>query len=270
MPDSPCSRRHSLTALMAGASPAWARADEGLPVLVPADVLADHQARRPLRRDVAELRMLLWAVSQPVRLLPMPSTARLLTELRALHGVVGGTSFTRSDVDLGDAQLALSAPLVREGEFEAGLYTLPEHPAQREANPAAGLSRWSALCNREWRGDWSTLQRLGLKDVQHVATWPLMVRMLAAGRADLVLAPFSAAPRMALQAEGVTLLPLRGLKVGLPGSRHFVLAAQHPAFAALAPRLDEGIQRLRADGRLRQAYQDSGFFHPAVRTWQRL
>lgn len=270
MPATPCSRRRSLTALLAGATPTWVRAAEGLPVLVPADVLADHESQRPLRRDVAELRMLLWAVSQPVRLLPMPTTARLLTELRAQRGVVGGTSFTRSDVDLGGGQLALSAALVREGEFEAGLYTLPDHPAQRETPSAHGLSRWSALCNREWRGDWAALQRLGLKDVQHVTTWPLMVRMLAARRADLVLAPFSSSPGLAIHAEGVTLVPLPGLKVGLSGSRHFVLSAQHPEFAAFSQRLDEGIRRLHADGRLRQAYQDSGFYSPAVRQWQRL
>jgi hypothetical protein len=97
-----------------------------------------------------------------------------------------------------------------------------------------------------------------------------MVRMVAAGRADFVLAPFSSAPDLSLHAEGLTLLPLPGVKVGLSGSRHFVLAAQHPAFAAFGRRLDEGIQRLHADGRLRQAYQDSGFFSPAVRQWRRL
>jgi hypothetical protein len=160
--------------------------------------------------------------------------------------------------------------LVLDGEFEAGLYTLPDHPAQHQAIERPSLSHWTALCNRNWSADWAALQRLSLKEVQHVSSWPVMVRMLAARRADLVLAPFSSKPDLAIHAEGVTLLPIPGIKVALPGSRHFVMAAQHAMFSAFRDSLDAGIAARRADGRLRRAYEDSGFFSARARKWRLL
>ncbi len=268
MPFTP--RRRALAPLAAvGAWPSqgWAQAPEAV-VLVPDDVLRDRERGAPMRRDLAELALLLEALDgwPGLRLLGVPTAARLFLELRGGRGVVSGTSFFARD---GRAEgLLLSEALLRPGEMAVGVYTLPDHPAHQGPAGAFDPRRWRALCNRDWQEDWAAWQALGVQALAHVATWPQMVRMLAAGRADLVLAPFSARQDLAIHVEGIALLPVPGVKVGLSGSRHFVLSAGHPQRAALAQRLDATLRRWRDEGRLRRAYTTAGLFNPAVQGWR--
>lgn len=255
------------------------------PLLLPDDVLHDtlrfvdgRDARRirrfdgpGTRRDVVEpvlVHLALQHADLPMR--GVPTLGRLLIELRGARGALSGTSYQAQDLPAGDPLLRLSAALVRDGETEVGLYTTVALHKQLRVRAAADLADLSAVCSRDWRADWQALQALGLRELLHVPTWTQMVRMVAAGRAQLLLAPFQPHADLALYADGLRLLPLPGIKVGLPGSRHLLLSTRHPAHAELAPALDAGIAELHDSGLLRRAYAECGFFNPRVADWRRL
>lgn len=261
-----------------------------LPALVSDDVLHDFRlflaGRHVLdiqdfggahsRRDVAEVVLLLKGLAQarfskPMDMLARPTDARLKMDLRSGLGVCTATTFWRGDFAEHEPGLLFSLPLVEDGEFEAGLYAMPGNRKALAVRGLEDLRHLKVLSNRDWPVDWQTLGRLGLGDnLVHVGNWSLMPRMLAAGRADVLLAPFQATADMALQVDGITLLPVKGLKVSMRGTRHFVVSSQHPAGRVLASALDAGLMALRRSGVIRQAYVQSGFFHPEVKDWTRL
>ncbi|NHW17285.1 hypothetical protein, partial [Escherichia coli] len=78
-----------------------------------------------------------------------------------------------------------------------------------------------------WLVDWRNLKRLGIQ-AQHVTNWELMPKMVAAGRADFLLAPFQATPDLSLQVGNVRLLPIPGVKIGMQGTRHYLISKVHP------------------------------------------
>lgn len=263
-----------------------ARAEAPLQVLLPDDVLRDYQLylgdRDPrriedfagpyVRRDVVELLLLqqALAVQGPERLIKlhaMPTSARLHLELDRGRGVCSGTSYWRQDFPETTPHLLFSAPVVRDGEFEVGLYTMPGNRAAMGARSLADLRRLTVLSNRDWRVDWQTLQQLGIENLMHVGSWNLMPRMVASGRADVLLAPFQATPDMSLQVDDVRLVPIRGLKLAMHGSRHFLISAQHAQGEALKEQLDAGLQRLRQQGVIQRAYRQSGFFSERTAGW---
>jgi len=278
-------RRHCL-ALLGSAAFGNARAVAPIPAVVPDDVLADFRrflaGRRPealreftgphSRRDVVEVALLHLALAGEAQeagliLQPAPTAARLQRELIQGNAACSGTSFWREDLGPDETALLFSRAVLQEGEFEAGLYTVPGNRRALAARQLADVLELGALCNRSWRVDWLTLQQLGFRNIQHAGNWDLMPRMLAGGRADFVLAPFQATADLSLVVGGVTLVPIPGIKVLVRGTRHYLISARRPGALALQAQLDSGITRLRRLGVLRRAYVASGFINPAVAEW---
>ncbi|MEJ6005934.1 hypothetical protein WG899_10280 [Paucibacter sp. AS339] len=278
----------ALPALL-GATPVQAaQSSEPLLAAGPADVMADFQRflnqRDPLsisdfggpysRRDVAEVLLLHQALqagawTSSLRFLDMPSGERLLREIGSGHAICSATCYWSEDIAGAEADLTLSLPVLGQGEFEVGLYALPSNRQALAAKTLDDVRRLRVLSNRNWVVDWRTLDRLGLEQRQHVTNWELMPKMLAAGRADFLLAPFQASPDLSLQVGQVKLIPIPGIKIAMQGTRHYLISRNHPEGAQLKARLDAGLQVLRQQGRIRKAYTQSGFFNPAVSQWLR-
>ena len=267
----------------------WAATTGELPVLVPPDVLADYRtwlgARDPLavkdftgpgaRRDVVELALLQQALvaggeARAVAFEESPSYQRILVELKAGHALLLGTSAWRADLAaLGD-DVAISAPLVAEGGSLAGLYTAPGNTRALAARSLAEVRGLSAVSNQGWTTDWAVLQRIAPARLDHTPSWEAMVRLVSAGKADVLLAPFQPGEDLALSAFGLRLVPVPGLAVALPGSRHLATSLRHPLGAAVAAALDRGLARLAADGVLARAYRDAGFLSDRMAGWTRI
>ncbi|MCH7345470.1 hypothetical protein LZ017_19000 [Pelomonas sp. CA6] len=268
------------------ALPLRAAAQPPVQALLPDDVLEDYRrflaGRAPLtlrdyggahsRRDVAEVLLLQQALqaggdTRRVSLGGMPTDARLQLELRSGRALCSATSYWRADVSEVQHELLLSAAVLQQGEFEAGLYTLPGHARALGCRTLAEVRRLTVLSNRDWHVDWQTLRALGLQHLLHVGNWKQMPRMLASGRADVLLAPFQPTPDLSLQVDGLRLVPIPGLKIEMHGTRHFLISRSHPQGQVLRERLDAGLAELRRQGLLRRAYQQSGFFNSRVQDW---
>lgn len=264
-------------------------AAERLPVVVPPDVLADYRTwlaeRDPLtmegfagggaRRDVVEVALLQQALvaggeRRAVEFVPAASYERTLEELRSGNAVLLGTSAWHSDLAvLGDA-VAISRALIPEGGSLAGLYVLPGNARALEASDAAAVRGLSMVSNPAWTADWTTLRELAPVRLERTPTWAAMVRMVAAGNVDALLAPFQSSHDLSLQAEGVRLVPIPGLAVRLAGSRHFAVSLRHEEGAAVAAAVDRGLARLEEDGTVARAYRDAGFANPRIADWVRI
>lgn len=282
-------RRGLLGLAACGLLPGRAAAEEpALPALIPDDVLLDYRrflaGRDPAsvtdyggplsRRDVVEVVLIHQALARQDRSLrlgmaPMPTSQRLHAELRIGHAACSATTYWREDFRQPDG-LLFSDALLLDGEFEAGLYTVPGNARALSARRLDDVQQLRVLSNNTWRVDWRTLEQLGIANLQHVTSWNLMPRMLQQGRADLLLAPFQPTPDLALVVDGVRLVPIPGLKVGMRGTRHFLISATHPLGPRLRDQLDAGLGWLRQQGMVRRAYEQSGFFNAKVAGWTRL
>lgn len=270
--------------------------------IVPTDVFQDYTAflgkRDPrlvtdfygTRRDVAELILLQRAlylggsttdISIQEGELTYLAIKETLTASDTIH--MSGTTVWQVDF-VDDAQdVRLSDPLVRVGEFEAGIYMLPER-AKRVQTPA-DVRNLEFVSSKQWTVDWRTLRDLKPRAVFDVPQWHTMTQMVTSGRVDALLAPFQSTPQMelVLQEDGkkggkgdstaprkrTVLHPVRGIKMGLSGSRHFAIA-NNPGSKKVLFQLNAGLQRMRKDEEIVNAYRESGFFHSRVRRWKKL
>jgi hypothetical protein len=258
-------------------------------VILPSDVLRDYRAfldgRDPLdvtdysgpwsRRDVAEVvlfqqALALGGMTTRPSLRAVGSYARTILELRTGGTVAAATTLWRRDLaGLGKGVL-VSPAMVRPGEFEAGLYTAPDNERALGARSLADVRGLSGVCNRQWVPDWEILSGLKLRQLSNAPSWEVMVRMTAEHRADFLLAPFQPTRDLHLTAYGTTLVPVPGLKIGLPGSRHFAVSASHPQGERVYRALVRGLKKMRGRGVITKAYTECGFFNAGTRDWKTL
>jgi hypothetical protein len=264
-------------------------ADHGahdLRIVVADDVLVDYElflnGRDPLevmafdgphsRRDVVEVVLIHQALDRggwlgDVTLLPGGNYARMMSMIAAGEADISGSSTWLRDIESKTDRIVASDAVIPRGKFEAGFYMLSDNPNRLKIHSLRGLRLLRGASNREWKPDWYALGKLGLADLIHVPAWDLMVRFVAEGRADFLLAPFQPGPDMTLVVDGVEMLPIPGFKIALDGSRHFAVTTATEYARDLQVAVNQGIVELDRIGKIEQAYRQSGFFHAAVSDW---
>lgn len=234
----------------------------------------DYYGGKGARRDVIELVLLhqalkLGGFDTPVSIVPEQNYRRTLHQVAAGELISSGALVWRSDTLALTDELLISDAVVKDGEFIVGLYTAHDN-AKALATPPRELHQLKVVSNPNWKSDIQTLELLGFDHLYLTNTWVSMVRMLAAHRADVTLAPFQPGTNMFVdQPEGL-LVPIPGVKVALSGSRHWVISRRHPQGQDFHRALQSGLKQMRKDDRINQAYRESGFYHPQVTHWQLL
>ena len=250
------------------------------------DVLADYHlflaGRAPLsitdysgphsRRDVVEVvlfqqALALGGLPTPIRFKAVPTYRRLGAELR--EGIITGaaTSFWLNDLEEDLELYRISKAVIENGQFEAGLYTNTDNARAMDANTLAKIQTLSAASNKYWIPDWTTLRALNLDTLTHIQKWTTMVRMVFNQRADFLLAPFQQTDGMLLSVDNMTLTPIPGVKVGLHGSRHFVVSKPRPNSDQIFKALQKGLAIMKSQGTINRAYRHSGFFNHNAKDW---
>ena len=227
------------------------------------------------RRDVAELvllqqALLLGGFNQPLEFIEEENYSRSIRNV--LDGktlTMSGTIWQEDLLPLED-KLFISPPLVRDGEFLVGLYTSPGNRRALASHRLAELTQLRVVTSRQWQPDVKALQGLGFRKLMYTPNWVNMARMINAGRVDMTLAPFAFSEQLHMQVEGITLVPIPGVKMIIPGSRHWPVSRKHPQGEAFYQALSRGLQQLRAQGTIERAYRESGFFQTSVSDWMLL
>ncbi|PUA26771.1 MAG: hypothetical protein B0W54_23865 [Cellvibrio sp. 79] len=253
------------------------------------DIIADYQLfigdRDPIdiehfggpgaRRDVIEIVLLQQALhlggfSGKVVLRPENSYLRILKLLTDGQIAISGALMWRDDIKPYSEFLFKTRALVNEGEFIAGLYTRQDNNRALNATTREKVSQLSAASNDHWKPDIEALKSVGISRIYYSTYWVQIVRMVVAGRADVTLAPFQSNPGMKVQVDNLELVPIPGVKVALPGSRHWPVSKKHPQSREIFSALEKGIAILEQKNIIQRAYEECGFFHEGVKNWKLL
>jgi hypothetical protein len=249
---------------------------------VPKDVLTDYQklvgTRNVLditdysgegaRRDTVEVILFqqalrLGGMKDPIRFVPIDNYVRNITEVELGRVTAMGTSAWAAD--LKDSKANLSVPTLREGEYVVGFYTTENNQKALQAN-LEQLKQLTVITNKAWQNDILTLEKLGITKIESAPTFVQIVKMLNAGRGDFIMTSFKPNPDLSFEIEGIKLVPIRNMKVAMPGSRHFLVSDNEQGQQVLAA-LNTGLNQLRKEGRIRRAYTDAGFFTKKIENW---
>lgn len=235
-------------------------------------LLIDYYGGPGARRDVIEIVLLQQALhlggfEGKVVLRPENSYLRILKLIQDGQVPISGALMWRDDIKPYTKAFFKTKALVNEGEFIAGLYTRENNTRALSATTPEQIRQLSAASNDHWQADVATLKALGVKKIYYATYWVQIVRMVVAGRADITLAPFQSNADMKVHVENLELVPIPGIKVTLPGSRHWPVSKKHPRGQELFTALEKGIALLEKQNIIQRAYEECGFFHPAVKDW---
>jgi hypothetical protein len=174
------------------------------------------------------------------------------------------------EIAANDAVLLHTDAILQKGEFVKGIYVLPTNEKLLKLASAADLSGATAAVVSSWALDVKTVDSMALKGVKKIATSEQVFSLIKRGEADFVLEEFSSAPDMNVTRAGIKLIPVPGFKVGLVGSRSWVVSKKCPDADAVYKALVAGAKKLSEDGTIKRAYTESGFFNAKVADWKQL
>jgi hypothetical protein len=196
-------------------------------------------------------------------------------ERAKLETVQGNTdlsaeTFWDNDIAANAGTLLKSDAVIRNGEFEKGIYVLPTNTAILKVKSAEELKNFVGAVVAGWSLDVKLIDAMQPKATEKPGKFENVVLMLEKGRADFTLAEFSSKSDLSVEQNGVRLVPIPNIKVALNGSRSWVVAKVSPNATEIFKALDKGTKALRADGTIERAFKESGFLNQAVASWKRL
>lgn len=163
--------------------------------------------------------------------------------------------------------LYISSPTLRYGEFEAGLYMNPSNPKFQQSNERFNISDLRAVSSSQWRPDWQALKQLPLKQVYDEVNWESMLKMVQSQRADFMLIPFSRKPDLSINALGIRLMPIHGVKMALAGSRGWAVSRTNAMGELTYNAIELGLHELHIRGVIPRAYQEAGVINSKAAHW---
>ncbi|WNO08435.1 hypothetical protein [Teredinibacter sp. KSP-S5-2] len=225
------------------------------------------------RRNVVEIILFIQALelggsTMKPRFVVEENYKRMLRIAGNGEAVAVGSSIWWSDID--HNRFLISPPLLKNGESVVGLYTSPNNNQALRASSLEEIQELRAVSNQNWPADWALLQSLGVASLHHARNWHLMFDMVSKMRVDFMLSRFSDQDDLGIEYDQRKLVPIPGFAIVLPGSRHWVVSKSHAQGMDTFSTLIKGMALLNKQGRIRQAYFDSGFFTPKVKGWQLL
>ncbi len=161
----------------------------------------------------------------------------------------------------------ISDPVIKRGEYYAGVFTSINNEKALSTKNLAGLRRLSIISNKNWPVDWKTLLEIAPKSITHDEEWLSMAKLVSLQWVDIMLAPFSNSPPFIYRDDGYEITAIDGIKVALNDSRHFVVSKKHPKGKETFIALQKGLTILRQRGAITKAFQQSGFFNEHVQNW---
>lgn len=202
--------------------------------------------------------------SKKIKLVPFPISIRALD---AVHdGEVDATGFGVWGNEASKVNVTLSNTLLAKSEFSKGLYTrkdLSQKISKIELYKPAELI---AVANQNWDNDWKALKCTGL-NILHVDQYRQMFNLVELGRADVFPLTFSAKADLQRSVFGISLFPIKGIKISIDDSLHFALSNRFDHSNELKYALNKGMKLLQQDGQISKVYQTLGITNPAVKSW---
>jgi hypothetical protein len=229
------------------------------------------QANRPTVDLVLELQALkAGGLDFDFELVPTPNYERAKLEVIEGHADLTAETIWDDELAANAATLAKSDVILRNGDFEKGIYTLPTNTKLLSIHSIEELREYVGITVGTWALDLKALEAMQLKGVEKAPKAEAVFAMIAKQRADFSPMEFSSRPDMSNEMGGVRLVPVPNCKIALAGSRSWGIGRSSPAAGEIEEALRKGVAIMRADGRIERAFKESGFFSPRVADWKRL
>ncbi|MBQ4810962.1 hypothetical protein J8M20_06425 [Pseudoalteromonas luteoviolacea] len=164
----------------------------------------------------------------------------------------------------------ISSPIIRKGEYYAGIYTAPNNTQALAKKIGSDLSQVSVVSNENWAVDWQTLQQLNPKAMFNESEWIIMAKLVSHGWVDIMLVSFNNSPLFRYSGEDYVIEAIKGVKVALQDSRHFVVSKKHPRSQQTFRELELGIKQLRSSKFIEKSYRNCGFLTNLVDNWREI
>jgi hypothetical protein len=195
---------------------------------------------------------------------------RALIEVTQGYADLTAETVWDSDITTASEALIATPPVIRNGEFEKGIYVLPSNLRIMEARLPEQWSEFVGVTVFNWTLDVQLLENLGLKRIEKVSKFENAFPLVRDGRADFTLSEFAATSDMGIESNGIKLVPLQQAKIVLPGSRSWVVAKQSQHAEALRHAFERGLGAMRREGRIERAFRECGFFNSRVSRWRKV
>lgn len=228
------------------------------------------------RRDVLELVMVLQALKKgelkdfKYKIITSPTDRRDIAFLEKGDADIRGTSIWDNEIDSFANTLYKSVPVIKNGQFEAGFYTVLKNQKALNSKSFDDIKNLTVVSSKLWTVDWKTLTNLNIHNLVDVAKWESMVNLVKNNRADILLAPFQPTSDMSFEAEGAIFYPIKNIKISLDGSRHFAVSKVSKNGKQIFEALNKGLILMEKEGLINKIYIDSGFFNPSVKNWKKV
>ncbi|MCF2860397.1 hypothetical protein L1286_23265 [Pseudoalteromonas sp. SMS1] len=164
----------------------------------------------------------------------------------------------------------ISSPIIRKGEYYAGIFAAPDHTDRIAKKIGADLSQVTAVSNENWSVDWQTLKQLKPKAMFNESEWIIMAKLVSHGWVDIMLVSFNNSTDFRYSGDGYVIEAIKGIKVALQDSRHFVISRKHPRSQQTFRELELGIKRLRESNFIEKSYRSCGFLTNLVDKWREI
>ncbi|OCQ20634.1 hypothetical protein A7985_16530 [Pseudoalteromonas luteoviolacea] len=157
-------------------------------------------------------------------------------------------------------KLFISDPVVRKGEFYAGLFYAKGNTRMQKLSSIDDLQALTAVSSSRWLIDWQTLSDMPLKRLVNETTWAAQAQMVNKQWVDFMLIPLMPHMGNDYQLAGINLVSHPYWVVLLDSSRHFVVSKLHPDGERAFMALQRGLKKLRLQGKIVDAYRQAGLF----------
>jgi hypothetical protein len=220
-----------------------------------------------MRRDVADMVLLQQALAlggftRNFYYQPGKFNFRNTKMLESGDSLLSFDTYWLTDAKAMSGKVYISEPVVRRGEYLAGIYTSPENLPVLRTRTLAELRKFSGVSTPKWRTDWETMSALALKELIREDEWLSQARMVHMRWVDFMLMPFFHDEHGIYQLEQLRLKVVPGVAILLNDSRHFVVSKSHPYGRLANEALNKGLRILRENGRIEQMYKQAGFMLP--------
>ncbi len=176
---------------------------------------------------------------------------------------------TYSLADIGDKRddFYITQPLLAAGEYPVGLYTSVNNTRALASKPDQ-LSLLTAVSHPNWNTDWSILESLNFQHIHSVDSMDAALTLVAKQKADILLFAFQGSDDFSFTHLGDKVVPIVGISVFFPESRHFLVSKKHPDGEAIFTALESGLSTMRERGDIKKIYQRFGVMDLRVADWQ--
>ncbi|WP_286261722.1 hypothetical protein [Thalassotalea atypica] len=225
----------------------------------------DNFSGHTIRRDVVDMiiaqqALALGGFTHSFKYIPGKVNFRNTKLLERGKLLISFDSYWLSDANALSKHLYISSPVIKKGEYIAGIYTSTNNTAVLAISELNDLKQFTAVSTPKWRTDWQTLSELPFKKLIREDEWLSMARMVDMQWIDLMLMPFHSSEDQTFTLDNIHLVPVEGVAIELKDSRHFVISKHHPHGLQAFKAINAGLALMRQRGAIKKAYTQAGFF----------